>query len=77
MHDLLQEALSRLAEGELDFSHVKAGYCCTFVCVCHVLGRFMDRGKFVPDQIIFKVLVTAIERAKGRGKHILLDGFPR
>jgi len=40
-------------------------------------GRFMDQGKFVPDKIIFEVLVAAVERAKGQGKHILLDGFPR
>ncbi|CAM9199541.1 unnamed protein product, partial [Hapterophycus canaliculatus] len=38
---------------------------------------FMDRGKFVPDEIIFEVLLAAVERANGRGKHILLDGFPR
>lgn len=42
-----------------------------------VYCRFMDQGKFVPDQIIFEVLVAAVERAKGQGKHILLDGFPR
>lgn len=42
-----------------------------------VYGRFMDQGKFVPDKIIFEVLVAAVERAKGQGKHILLDGFPR
>lgn len=39
--------------------------------------EFMDQGKFVPDQIVFEVLMAAVERAKGRGKHILLDGFPR
>ncbi|CAN0377033.1 unnamed protein product, partial [Ectocarpus sp. 13 AM-2016] len=39
--------------------------------------EFMDHGKFVPDQIIFEVLMAAVERAKGHGKHILLDGFPR
>lgn len=44
---------------------------------CFVFCRFMDQGKFVPDQIIFEVLVAAVERAKGQGKHILLDGFPR
>ncbi|CAM9683838.1 unnamed protein product [Pylaiella littoralis] len=38
---------------------------------------YMDRGKFVPDHIIFKVLAAAIKQAKGRGKHILVDGFPR
>lgn len=37
----------------------------------------MDRGKFVPDAIIFEVLEAAVEREKGRGKHIMLDGFPR
>ncbi|CAM9615599.1 unnamed protein product [Ectocarpus sp. 6 AP-2014] len=39
--------------------------------------EFMDQGKFVPDEIIFEVLMAAVERAKSRGKHILLDGFPR
>lgn len=38
---------------------------------------FMDRGKFVPDEIIFEVLLAAVGLANGRGKHILLDGFPR
>ena len=39
--------------------------------------RFMDEGKFVPDKIIFEVLVAAVERVKRRGKHVMLDGFPR
>lgn len=47
------------------------------LCVLFRVGRFMDQGKFVPDKIIFEVLVAAVERAKGEGKHILLDGFPR
>ncbi|CAM9472756.1 unnamed protein product [Laminaria digitata] len=38
---------------------------------------FMDEGKFVPDEIIFEVLVAAVERVKRRGKHVMLDGFPR
>lgn len=46
---------------------------CTFI----LHDRYMDRGKFVPDHIIFKVLAAAIKQAKGRGKHILVDGFPR
>ncbi len=57
------------------FCRVNHTVSCLRVVVC--LGRFMDQGKFVPDKIIFEVLVAAVERAKGEGKHILLDGFPR
>lgn len=38
---------------------------------------FMDRGAFVPDDIIIKLLIQAVGRAQGGGKHTLLDGFPR
>ncbi|CAM9533315.1 unnamed protein product [Sphacelaria rigidula] len=37
----------------------------------------MDRGAFVPDDIIIKLLIQAVGRAQGGGKHTLLDGFPR
>lgn len=48
-----------------------------FLFLFFVFVRFMDSGKFVPDDIIFEVLVAAVDQAKGRGKHIMLDGFPR
>lgn len=38
---------------------------------------FMDRGAFVPDDVMISIVVDGVHRAKGSGKHTLLDGFPR
>eukprot|EP00903_Cladosiphon_okamuranus_P017088 g15746.t1 len=67
---------------DFDFTHISTGDLLRVeIQVGSEMGKtakaFMDQGKFVPDQIIFEVLVAAVERAKGQGKHILLDGFPR
>ncbi|CAM9853121.1 unnamed protein product, partial [Choristocarpus tenellus] len=37
---------------------------------------FMDKGELVPDDVMVKVLLGAIQRAEV-GRHALLDGFPR
>lgn len=49
----------------------------TVAAISILSRRFMDEGKFVPDKIIFEVLVAAVERVRGGGKHVMLDGFPR
>lgn len=38
---------------------------------------YMDRGAFVPDDLIIELLIDALAKNGDGGKHLLLDGFPR
>jgi len=40
------------------------------------VGKFMDAGDLVPDEIIVEVVLARLEREAG-GPGVLLDGFPR
>ncbi|CAM9914460.1 unnamed protein product [Ascophyllum nodosum] len=67
---------------DFDFAHVSTGDLLRDeVQAGSEVGRkaktFMDQGKFVPDAIILELLLAAVEQAKSRAKHIMLDGFPR
>ncbi len=40
-------------------------------------AEFFERGELVPDETVCRVMIEHIEDLIGRGRGILLDGFPR